>query len=113
MKIDKQIKFYKKYISPLIPPSCRFYPTCSEYAMYCFRYNNIIIASFKSIIRILKCNQLFSGGIEYPKAKFSKIPPKFNIKDSIICNTLPKIYIWLVPIKNNEFYIIKVLKERN
>ena len=95
MKIDRFIAFYKRYISPLNPPACRFYPTCSEYAALCFRFDNPLTALFKSLTRLLKCNQLFSGGISYPRIaldtrKFSHIPrPK---------SQMPKnIAFWLVP----------------
>lgn len=103
MRIDKPIRFYKTYISPLNPPSCRFYPTCSEYAQNCFRFNNIFIAFLKSVLRIVKCNQFFTGGIEYPTVNISNLSPKLGIKINID--------FYLVPIKNNKFYIIKSLKD--
>lgn len=105
MKIDFIYRFYKNYISPLNPPSCRFYPTCSTYAMLCFKYQNPFLATFRSIIRILKCNHLFSGGIEYPIVTINNIKPKIGEKIDID--------FWLVPVKNNKFYIINKLKETN
>lgn len=103
MRIDKIIRFYKAYISPLNPPSCRYYPTCSQYAKDCFRFNNAFVALFKSVFRILKCNQLFAGGVEYPTANISNLSPKLGVKINID--------FYLVPIKNNKFYIIQSLKD--
>ena len=130
MKIDKFIAFYKRYISPLFPPACRFYPTCSEYAALCFRFENPAIALFKSIARILKCNQLFKGGIAYPQitldsAKFLRQRTQIP---QISTQNPQNIAFWLVPAhkikpnqnaqnpKNNakitqKFYAIKSLKK--
>lgn len=108
---DKILAFYKKYISPLNPPCCRFYPTCSEYVAICFRFHNPLFATFKSIIRILKCNQLFKGGIEYPTIKVNiphKILPYTHKVDKI-----KPIAFYLVAESANNFYIIKSLKDKN
>ncbi len=106
MKIDSLFRFYKKYISPLNPPSCRFYPTCSEYANIQFRFQNPLLALIKTIARILRCNQIFSGGIEYPIVKL-------NINNIKILHNNKKINIdfWLIPKDKNYFYVIKNLKE--
>ncbi|HOA97662.1 membrane protein insertion efficiency factor YidD [Acetivibrio saccincola] len=59
------IKFYRKWISPLkIMPCCRFYPTCSQYAIDSIDKYGIIKGGFKSIIRILKCNPFHPGGYD-------------------------------------------------
>ncbi|MBU42571.1 MAG: membrane protein insertion efficiency factor YidD [Spirochaetaceae bacterium] len=55
------IKFYKLAISPWLPGRCRFYPSCSEYAMECFQYLPFWKALGKSIWRIARCNPLSSG----------------------------------------------------
>lgn len=96
MKIDRFIAFYKRYISPLNPPACRFYPSCSEYAALCFRFDNPAIALLKSLKRILKCNQLFSGGISYPRIALDT--RKFSYKIPCPKAQMPKnIAFWLVP----------------
>jgi putative membrane protein insertion efficiency factor len=58
------IKIYKKYISPLLPKSCRFYPTCSEYAIESLRKYGVLKGSIKSIYRILRCNPFNKGGYD-------------------------------------------------
>ena len=55
---------YKKYISPLKPPVCRFYPTCSQYAMESLEKYGIIKGGVKALLRILKCHPFHPGGYD-------------------------------------------------
>lgn len=91
----------------MLPASCRYYPSCSEYAKWQFEFNTPHNALIQSSLRILRCNQLFKGGIDYPLVKYR--PPKsvdlpyFN--DS--CGKIKIIY-WFIPKQDtNLFYIIK------
>ena len=54
------IKIYQLFISPLFPNSCRFNPTCSSYSIDSLKTYGAIRGSYKSIIRILKCNPWFN-----------------------------------------------------
>jgi hypothetical protein len=58
------IKGYQKIISPLFPPSCRFYPTCSEYAVQSITKYGVFKGGIKSVWRILRCNPFNKGGID-------------------------------------------------
>jgi putative membrane protein insertion efficiency factor len=58
------IKSYKKYISPVLPKSCRFYPTCSEYAIGAINKYGVLKGSIKSMYRILRCNPFNKGGYD-------------------------------------------------
>jgi len=58
------IKGYKKVISPLLPPSCRFYPTCSEYSIQALEKYGIVKGGAKSIWRIIRCNPFNNGGYD-------------------------------------------------
>jgi len=58
------IKLYQKLISPLFPPSCRFYPTCSEYAVQSLTKYGVFKGGLKSIWRILRCNPWNKGGFD-------------------------------------------------
>ena len=90
-----------QYISRLLPGSCRYYPSCSEYAKWHFELNTPHKAFAQSGLRILRCNQLFEGGIDYPLIKY-KVP---NLL--ILNQNLKDIKYWIVPKENNLFYIIK------
>lgn len=58
------IELYQKYISPLKPPSCRFYPTCSQYAKEAFKKYGFFKGIYLSTKRILKCHPFHSGGYD-------------------------------------------------
>jgi len=58
------IALYKKYISPILPPSCRFHPTCSEYAMQAIEKYGVFKGGLKSIWRVLRCNPWNKGGFD-------------------------------------------------
>ena len=50
------IRFYQKFISPLTPPSCRFTPTCSQYAIEALRKHGPFKGTYLAIRRILRCH---------------------------------------------------------
>jgi len=56
------IKLYKRFLSPLLPPSCRFTPTCSEYAAEAINRFGSLKGGFLALKRILRCNPLCKGG---------------------------------------------------
>ncbi len=58
------IVFYQKFLSPLKQPSCRFYPSCSEYAIQAITKYGIIKGMGKAIIRVFKCNPFHPGGYD-------------------------------------------------
>ncbi|HHV97877.1 MAG TPA: membrane protein insertion efficiency factor YidD [Clostridiaceae bacterium] len=58
------IKSYQKCISPLKPPSCRFYPTCSQYALEAIEKYGAIKGSLMAVRRILKCHPFNPGGYD-------------------------------------------------
>ena len=60
------IDLYQKMISPLIPPTCRFYPSCSTYARLSFKKYGILKGFGVSLIRILKCHPFHPGGYDPP-----------------------------------------------
>ncbi len=56
------LKLYKAIISPFLPPSCRFTPTCSEYAMEAVEKHGAIRGSWMGVKRICRCQPLCEGG---------------------------------------------------
>lgn len=64
------IHIYRKLLSPLFPPSCRFTPTCSQYALDAYKTHNFFYATWLSVWRILRCNPFVKGGYDpVPKPK--------------------------------------------
>ncbi len=60
------IKFYQRRISPLKKPCCRFYPTCSQYALMAIEKYGVLRGTAKSLWRILRCNPFCKGGVDFP-----------------------------------------------
>lgn len=67
------IKIYQKTISPLTPPSCRFYPTCSNYGIEAIETHGALKGSWLAVRRISKCHPFHAGG-------FDPIPEKVEKK---------------------------------
>ena len=58
------VRLYKKFISPLLPPSCRFTPTCSEYAMEAFAKRGFFVGFILTVWRLLRCNPFCKAGYD-------------------------------------------------
>lgn len=58
------IKSYRKFISPLFPPSCRFQPTCSQYAIEAIERFGIWQGGWLAIRRLLRCHPFHPGGYD-------------------------------------------------
>jgi len=66
------IGFYKKYISPLKPATCRFYPTCSEYAAQALKKYGFLKGLWLSVGRMLRCHPFNPGG-------YDPLPDSFRV----------------------------------
>jgi len=67
------ILLYQKYISPNIAPRCKYYPTCSNYAVTAIEKHGIIFGTLLAVWRILRCNPWSKGGFDYvPETLFCK-----------------------------------------
>jgi len=95
----KLLWLYQKFFTLIGYGSCRYYPTCSEYAKQQFEENPLHTAFYYSAKRILSCNQLFPGGIDYPELRCFCEKPKDL--------TINSVKYWLVPKANKRFHIIK------
>jgi len=67
------IRFYKRYISPVLPPACRFTPTCSAYAVEALRVHGAGRGLLLTVKRLLRCHPIsWLGG----SSGFDPVPPK-------------------------------------
>ncbi len=66
------IIFYQKFISPYLPNSCRYFPTCSQYSIEAIDQHGSIKGFILTVLRILRCNPFFKGGHD-------PVPEKFQI----------------------------------
>ena len=58
------IRFYRRFLSPLKPPMCRFEPTCSAYAIEAIRVHGVLRGLFLGSWRILRCQPFSKGGFD-------------------------------------------------
>ncbi|MBR0425058.1 MAG: membrane protein insertion efficiency factor YidD [Clostridia bacterium] len=58
------LRFYKRSISPLLPPACKYTPTCSEYAMEAIEVHGAFKGTLLAIWRVLRCNPFSRGGYD-------------------------------------------------
>ncbi len=58
------IEMYQKLVAPALPGSCRFHPTCSEYAKQAILRKGLLRGSWMAVLRVLRCNPLFPGGYD-------------------------------------------------
>lgn len=58
------VKFYRNYISPMKLQCCRFYPSCSEYALDAVGKYGLFYGTLKSLKRILRCHPFSKGGYD-------------------------------------------------
>lgn len=95
------VRFYQYAISPLLGANCRFYPSCSSYALILLRFDNVFMACIKILARIFRCNPFFRGGFDYPSVYLSQRAFE-NIKS--FHNSLAKPYIKAIP-KTTHFFV--------
>jgi len=60
------IGLYKRRLSPLLPPACRFAPTCSEYARLALVEHGLVRGGARALYRIVRCQPFALGGIDLP-----------------------------------------------
>lgn len=58
------VRFYRAFLSPLLPPSCRFYPSCSAYALEALQRHGPVKGSILTVRRLSRCHPLHEGGID-------------------------------------------------
>lgn len=88
------VQGYQKFISPILPPSCRYYPTCSNYMIDALKKHGLILGLIMGIARIIRCNPFIRGGVDPVPNKFTifrnRHPEKYE--DPIIAKKFhPKI----------------------
>uniref|UniRef100_A0A2C9VEM9 Membrane protein insertion efficiency factor n=1 Tax=Manihot esculenta TaxID=3983 RepID=A0A2C9VEM9_MANES len=70
------LTFYKREISPLLPKSCRYVPTCSEYSMIAYKKYGVVKGTILTAWRLCRCNPLGGSGFDPPRWFDEQIPPE-------------------------------------
>lgn len=58
------LRFYKRFVSPLLPPACRFYPSCSQYAIEAIQTHGSLRGSWLAAKRLGRCQPFSKGGYD-------------------------------------------------
>ncbi len=58
------IKAYKGFVSPFLPKTCRYHPSCSTYCLMAIEKYGLVHGSFKGMLRVLRCNPFHPGGYD-------------------------------------------------
>ncbi|MGH3937605.1 MAG: membrane protein insertion efficiency factor YidD [Pseudonocardiaceae bacterium] len=58
------LRFYRRWISPALPPTCRFYPSCSAYAIEALTVHGVLRGSWLTVRRLLRCAPWHPGGVD-------------------------------------------------
>lgn len=62
--VTGSLRFYKRWISPMLPSACRFHPTCSEYMMEAVERYGVLRGVSMGIRRLLRCHPFHAGGFD-------------------------------------------------
>ena len=78
------IFLYKRVLSPILPPSCRFYPTCSDYAYRALESHGALSGSVLAVKRILRCHPYNPGGYDpVPETSIESALKRQEIKEQV------------------------------
>ena len=58
------IRLYQLVVSPLLPPACRFYPSCSQYALEAIRRHGALRGAWLALARLARCHPWNPGGVD-------------------------------------------------
>lgn len=80
------VRVYQRFISPVFPPSCRYYPTCSTYMIDALKKFGPLLGLIMGISRILRCNPFVRGGVDPVPDNFTifRNPHPEDYEDEII-----------------------------
>jgi hypothetical protein len=70
------LKLYKRFVSPILPPACRFTPTCSEYAAEAIEKHGLLRGGTMAMLRLMRCGPWHPGGYDPVHALDSHRPRK-------------------------------------
>ena len=78
------VRVYRRWISPALPPACRFYPSCSAYAVEALTVHGALRGSWLALRRLLRCGPWHPGGLDpVPPRKTENASGKTSPADSL------------------------------
>ncbi|MEE9382385.1 MAG: membrane protein insertion efficiency factor YidD [Nannocystaceae bacterium] len=77
----RALRLYQLLVSPILGPQCRFYPSCSSYAMDCIACFGMVRGALLGAGRLLRCHPWCKGGLDFPPCTGSR--PSLRVRDSV------------------------------
>jgi putative membrane protein insertion efficiency factor len=78
------LRGYQRWVSPALPPTCRFYPTCSAYAIEALQVHGLLRGSWLTVRRLLRCAPWHPGGVD-PVPPRRPRPARKNLEEQAPC----------------------------
>ena len=82
------IRFYQRFISRYTPPSCRYYPCCSSYAITALRTRGAVVGTALTAWRLLRCNPWSAGGVDH--VPLTGWPRRERDEPAASCTSVPQ-----------------------
>lgn len=60
------IRLYQRAVAPVLPPRCRYWPSCSEYARLAILHRGLLRGGLAAVVRLWRCQPLYPGGVDLP-----------------------------------------------
>ncbi|HET6276037.1 MAG TPA: membrane protein insertion efficiency factor YidD [Candidatus Cybelea sp.] len=68
------IRLYQRLLSPLLPSACRFYPSCSQYALVAIRDRGVLLGLWLALLRLARCHPWNPGGVDLVPVPARSLP---------------------------------------
>ncbi|HEX2301145.1 MAG TPA: membrane protein insertion efficiency factor YidD [Pseudonocardiaceae bacterium] len=78
------LRGYQRWVSPALPPTCRFYPTCSAYAIEALQVHGLLRGSWLTVRRLVRCAPWHPGGVDPVPPRHSRSARK-NLEEQAPC----------------------------
>ncbi|HZK06478.1 MAG TPA: membrane protein insertion efficiency factor YidD [Actinomycetaceae bacterium] len=85
----KLVRFYQIAISPLFGPTCKYYPSCSAYAIEAVRVQGFFKGTGLAVWRVLRCNPWSHGGVDFPPGSDLEVPIPPDPVDDVVDEDVP------------------------
>lgn len=83
------VRGYQRWISPLFPPRCRFYPSCSSYAVEALRTRGAFVGGTLAAYRLVRCNPWARGGVDHVPRPGERWPSWDGVIDHRTADSAP------------------------
>jgi putative membrane protein insertion efficiency factor len=79
------LRFYQRFVAPAIPPSCRFTPSCSSYAIEALQLHGPLRGSWLTVRRLLRCAPWHPGGYDPVPARADRLALPTKVEETFAC----------------------------